>query len=140
MKERFKSIVLFPAKFYKTSSHPFWVWVREKGNPALQDFLLTGPALIGFVVGIWREDVGSKRFLIAVQSMFLFCIYIFLLALTHFTYLLTNCSQCAAFGDSILAFAYIAITLFLFIKLQKGRVVIHRWVLAFWGELQPLNK
>jgi hypothetical protein len=99
---------------------------REKIWPELEKFLVAGPALIGFIIGLWRYAPGTRHFEAAFQSLIFFSCYIlaiiFLQALDSM--FLSSRPMVLGIGRSLLALLYLALTLKQYLELRSGEVRI----------------
>lgn len=106
---------------------------REKVWPEIEKFLIAGPAFVGFMLGIWSYAPGTRHFETAFQSLVIFSAYmlamIFLQTLD--TLFFGSWPMVLGVGRSVLALAYLALTLKQFFEWRSGEVRIYAFTARF---------
>ncbi|MBN8219412.1 MAG: hypothetical protein J0L53_00730 [Spirochaetes bacterium] len=110
---------------------------REKIWPELEKFLIAGPTFVGFVIGLWRYAPGSRHFETAFQSLILFAGYmlamIFLQSLDSLFF--SSRPMVLGVGRSVLALAYLVLTLKQYLEWRGGAVRIYGFTARFRGRI-----
>jgi hypothetical protein len=97
-------------------------FLRLKVWPALEKFLIAGPTLVGFILGIWRYAPGQEAFETGFQSLIIFLGYI---AVFTFLQILDSVFFASwpiilGVGRSLLALAYLTLTLRQYYEWRTG--------------------
>jgi len=95
---------------------------RQNVWPGIEKFLIAGPTLVGFILGIWRYAPGQEAFETGFQSLIIFLIYI-----TVFTFFQVLDSLffgswpiVLGAGKSLLALAYLVVTFRQYFEWRSG--------------------
>jgi hypothetical protein len=81
--------------------------------PAIEKFLIAGPTLVGFLLGVLRYPPGHKYFEVGFQSFLIFAAYLMLMTLFQAldTFFFSGWPLVLGIGRSVLAVTYLALTL-----------------------------
>jgi len=114
---------------FNTFKKSKFVFIAEK-------FIITGPVLIGWILGILRHEPATAYFKLGIQSMMLFFIYLttrFVLYLAHI--LIDYPVFIHHYLESAAALAYLVICLRVFALFLKGEARVHHRVHTFVDRL-----
>ena len=92
----------------------------------LKLFLIIGPTLLFWVIGILKYPPDHKIFLFALQNAIIFLYYMILLTLSHSFFLLGISSdyQYTYYVDSLFSFWYMTTCLYIFVQFKRGRYIL----------------
>ncbi|MCS6985388.1 MAG: hypothetical protein NZM25_09735 [Leptospiraceae bacterium] len=116
----------------KVKSSPPWQRWEKYYKFWLQDFMLTGPTLIGYLWELWLKKAEDVRFALALQSFILFFLYLFLLVLTEFVGYIMESLQGVLYTRSLLALVYLGTGFYQFYRLRQGNPLL----LLPWNKIQ----
>ncbi len=136
--------------FIKRQAQMLMQWVRsqprlvawaERILPELKKFVIGGPTLVGFILGIVRYAPGTVYFETAFQSLVIFLIYLLALTVAQAadSLFFSSWPLVLAFARSLLATAYLAITIRQFLQWRKGNPQILPLVGRIRERLHPLT-
>ncbi len=99
---------------------------RDRIWPELEKFLIAGPALIGFIIGLWRYAPGTRHFETAFQSLVFFSGYMLgmILLQTLDSLFLSSRPMVLGIGRSLLALLYLGLTMKQYLESRSGEVRI----------------
>lgn len=107
-------------------AHPRLVAWGEKTMPSLEKFLIAGPTLVGFALGLLRHSPGEVHFETGFQSLVFFVAYLAALTVvqTLDSLFFSSWPPLTGLVRSLLAVLYIALTMRQFVQWRTGAPVI----------------
>jgi hypothetical protein len=104
------------------NSHPRLLSWAERVRPEIEKFVIAGPTLIGYVLGLLRYPPGSVAFETAFQSLVIFVAYLAALVIAQAfdSLFFSSMPIILAVVRSLLAFFYLLVTIRQYIEWRKG--------------------
>lgn len=101
-------------------------WYDEKAHKHVHNFLMAGPALIGWIYGLLRYAPHEKEFAVALRSLQIFLLYVAILAINSLLAFLDffSYSRIEIYFESVAALAYLAVHAVFWLKYTKGEEMV----------------
>lgn len=136
--------------FLKRQADMVRQWVRsqprllawgERTLPELERFVIAGPTLVGFVLGLVRYQPGTVHFETGFQSLVIFLAYLAALTVLQMADSLLFSSWPIVLGvaRSLLAVVYLAVTIRQFVQWRTGTPQIFPAVQHIRERLRPVT-
>ncbi|MDH5719496.1 MAG: hypothetical protein OEZ13_02630 [Spirochaetia bacterium] len=113
------------------------IHMAKKIWPGFELFLISGPTLIGWVIGMVKYEYRDERFKISIQSFALFLIYIALLVLNQIIVFtnIANYKYYSLYADSFFCFLYLLLGLYFYIGARRKNPYLHGLIIRVLDRL-----